>query len=165
MKPRAQYSLPFKPNSLIRRCTATSHFRKNSQSRCCIDFYMPPGTPVVAARNGVVVHRESRCNTSYGNERWQGSGGNGVILRHADGEETLYWHALWKSVKARVGQRVRRGQILFLSGQTGYATYPHTHFGIYDGKGEKSRGIPAGKNIVPDFRYPLPTKVSYKKYE
>ncbi len=151
-----KYSLPFGKNPLIRRCTAPSHIKdKKSLDRHCIDFFMPPGTPVLASRGGIVIHRESRWSASFTNRKKRGAG-NGVVLLHSGDEETVYWHAGWRSVKVRRGQVVRRGQILFLSGQSGYATYPHLHFGVY-GKN--------GKSLVPNFSKLLPPKVSYKRYQ
>ena len=123
---------------------------------------MPPGTPVLAARDGVVIYCVSEWSTSYKNPRMSYAG-NGVILRHEDSEETVYWHALWNSLRVKVGESVRRGHTLFLSGQTGYATYPHLHFGVYEGIGQNK--ILVGKSKAPDFLEPLPLKVSYKHYE
>jgi murein DD-endopeptidase MepM/ murein hydrolase activator NlpD len=153
---KAKYSLPFKPDPVIRRCTAPSHRKDpDSMDGHCIDFSMPQHTPVLAARGGVVIHRESRWNAGFGDRKKLGTG-NGVVLRHKDGEETVYWHAAWRSVKVRLGQHVRRGQILFLSGRTGYTTYPHLHFGVY---------ASTGKSRVPEFIGTLPPKVPYQRYE
>lgn len=125
----SKYTLPFKKNVRIKICDASSH-RKRRASRFCLDFFVPSGTPIVAARDGVVVARESRYSKSYKNERYLGRA-NYVILRHSDGEESVYVHLRWRSIKVKIGQKVKRGQFLALSGQTGYATYPHLHFGVY----------------------------------
>ena len=79
---------------------------------------------------------------------------NYVVIKHSDGQESVYAHLAWRSVKVKVGEKVRRYEILGLSGQTGYATYPHLHFGVYDSE---------GNNIRPDFDTKLPMKISHKR--
>jgi len=133
----SKYSVPFRKSQRFHICEAPFH-REAANMRHCVDFAVSEGTPVVAARDGVVVERESRYARAYGNKRYANRT-NYVVLRHADGEETLYVHLRRHSVRVRVGQLVRRGQIIALSGQTGYATYPHLHFGAYDRRG---RNIP-----------------------
>lgn len=149
----AKYSLPYKKCGAVKRCTAPFHF-STPGLRFCVDFYLSQGTPILAARPGVIKETESRYNTGYRDEEFIDRC-NYVVIRHADGEETVYAHLAWRSVRVSVGQRVKNGQIIGLSGQTGYATYPHLHFGVYDSK---------GYNIRPTFDSPLPTKTSYKRY-
>ncbi len=150
---KARYSLPFRSSPNIVRCTARSH---QGHDRHCVDFFMPLGTHVRAARAGVVVLRESRWNTRL-KDLQTAHAGNGVLIRHSDGEISVYWHAAWRFVFVQKGQRVRRGQILFLSGDTGYATYPHLHFGVYAPN--------SGASIPIDFREALPPKVPASRYE
>jgi murein DD-endopeptidase MepM/ murein hydrolase activator NlpD len=85
-----------------------------------IDIVVNMGTPVKAAMDGVVA--DSGYNGNYGNY---------VILNHGDGLQTLYGHLSSSSV--RKGQRLSQGSILGLSGNTGYSTGPHLHFGVYRG--------------------------------
>ncbi|HEY8486293.1 MAG TPA: peptidoglycan DD-metalloendopeptidase family protein [Limnochordales bacterium] len=82
-----------------------------------IDIAVPPGTPVRAAADGVVVQAG-----------WMGSFGYGVVLRHAGGMETLYGHN--RRVNVRPGQTVRRGQVIAYSGSTGRSTGPHLDFRV-----------------------------------
>jgi len=103
----------------------------NWNMRHCIDFALPIGTPIKAVANGVVLFTESRFHKSYPYKKFDNRA-NHVGIKHADGRLSLYVHLQWHSVKVRAGQKVRRGQIIALSGQTGYATYPHLHFGLYD---------------------------------
>ena len=55
--------------------------------------------------------------------------GNYVILSHADGFQTLYGHLTSPSVT--VGTTIAQGSVIGLSGNTGYSTGPHLHFGIF----------------------------------
>ena len=111
--------------------------------RHCIDFALPPGTPILASRDGIVIVRESRFSKNFTNTE-DVDKGNGVILRHADGEISVYAHVQWRSVRVARGEFVRQGQEIAKSGQTGYATYPHLHFGIYD-KGGRNRKVHFGR--------------------
>lgn len=124
----SKYSLPFKPSKLIEKRPAPYH-RELKCLEYCIDWAMPEGTPILAARDGVVIERESRYNKSYPYKEYNGRC-NRIILLHSNGEESVYVHLKWRSIK------VKRGQVMALSGSTGYATYPHLHFGVYNQEGK-----------------------------
>ncbi|WP_392508804.1 peptidoglycan DD-metalloendopeptidase family protein [Naumannella halotolerans] len=76
------------------------------------------GTPIRAAKDGVVL-----SSTAGG---WAG---NHVILRHSNGESTLYAHMSRKS--ASKGKVVKKGDIIGYTGATGNVTGPHLHFEYY----------------------------------
>jgi len=84
-----------------------------------IDFRANTGTPVMASLDGVV---------SFTGENWLY--GKHVIISHSNGYKTMYGHLNAFSVKQ--GDRVTRGRKIGESGNTGYSTGPHLHFGIYD---------------------------------
>ncbi len=85
-----------------------------------IDIAAPFGTPITAARSGVVVYAG-----------WSSQGyGNLVKLRHAGGAET--WYAHFSKIGVAVGQRVEQGDALGLVGSTGLSTGPHLHFEVHD---------------------------------
>ena len=148
---KEKYSLPFKKIPFARRCTAPAH--RTTGNPHCIDFYLPPNTPIRAARDGFVVETEDRYSKSYRSMRFIDRC-NYVAIAHDDDEETIYAHLAHHSIKIREGGEVRRGQIIAESGQTGYAWYPHLHFGVYK----------CGVNTKACFDEELPPKVSYKKY-
>ena len=86
-----------------------------------IDFTAPQGTPIYATGNGVVVFASS------------GSGyGNHVIINHGFGYSSLYGHM--SRIKARPGQKVKRGELIGLVGSTGTSTAPHVHYEVMKGK-------------------------------
>ncbi len=88
-----------------------------------IDIASSIGTPVVAAAPGEVV--------SAG---WNSGGyGNLVVIRHADGSETLYGHN--NRVLVRVGQIVHQGEEISEMGSTGHSTGPHLHFEVHPNGG------------------------------
>jgi murein DD-endopeptidase MepM/ murein hydrolase activator NlpD len=84
-----------------------------------LDFAAPQGTPIYATANGVV---STAGNTGNGY-------GNHVLINHGYGYETLYGHMY--RVKARIGQRVKRGQIIGYVGSTGKSTGPHCHYEVH----------------------------------
>ncbi|GAA2301752.1 LysM peptidoglycan-binding domain-containing M23 family metallopeptidase [Streptomyces kunmingensis] len=81
------------------------------------DFVVSTGTTVKAVGDGTVV--------SAG---WDGSYGNEVVIKHADGDYSQYAHL--SSIGVSAGQTVTAGQQIGLSGATGNVTGPHLHFEI-----------------------------------
>jgi murein DD-endopeptidase MepM/ murein hydrolase activator NlpD len=98
--------------------------------RYTLDFGMPVGTRVHAARDGVVVLVEDSHDKGCASEEC-GRYANFVVVLHADGTTGEYFHLERGSVEVRVGDRVQRGQWLARSGNTGFSTAPHLHFGVY----------------------------------
>lgn len=95
-----------------------------------LDFGMPAGTPVYAAREGVVVRTEDRYSESCFDPRCD-EHANFVEIRHWDGSIGKYYHLQAASVSVAVGERVARGEPIARSGHTGYSSAPHLHFGVY----------------------------------
>lgn len=92
-----------------------------------IDFAASIGTPVMAALSGTVTDTEavkSRSGCQYGKF---------VLIKHADGLSTIYGHL--SVVNVSPGDTVTTGQVIGYSGNTGYATGPHLHFGLYATQG------------------------------
>ncbi len=89
-----------------------------------LDIGVPIGTSVHAAAAGVVLGTGNTDLTCPG-----ASFGKWVMIKHADGLSTMYAHL--SLIKATTGQVVSTGDIIGLSGMTGYATGPHLHFGVY----------------------------------
>ncbi|MFM8805775.1 MAG: M23 family metallopeptidase [Sphingomonadales bacterium] len=83
-----------------------------------LDFTAPQGTPIYATANGRV---ETAGNTGNGY-------GRHVIINHGYGYKTLYAHMV--RVKARVGQTVKRGEVIGWVGSTGKSTGPHCHYEV-----------------------------------
>ena len=94
-----------------------------------IDIAAPNGTPILAAKAGVVVI--SQYGSSYGNY---------VVLSHPDGTRTLYAHMSQRNVSA--GDTVRQGQTVGLVGSTGSSTGNHLHFETWTGSSSSSRVNP-----------------------
>lgn len=57
--------------------------------------------------------------------------GNHVIIEHADGLESLYWHFKKDSIQVQVGDKVKCGEVLGLVGSSGVSFAPHLHFEVH----------------------------------
>ena len=84
-----------------------------------LDFTAPIGTPIYAAADGVI--KDAGFNT--------GGYGNRVVVNHGFGYETLYAHMV--RIKARVGARIKRGEVIGYVGSTGKSTGPHLHYEVH----------------------------------
>ncbi|MBD0352544.1 MAG: M23 family metallopeptidase, partial [Flavisolibacter sp.] len=84
-----------------------------------LDFTAPQGTPIYATADGV-VKLAGFSDGGYGNH---------VIVNHGYGYETLYGHMV--RIKARVGQKIERGEIIGYVGSTGKSTGPHCHYEVH----------------------------------
>ena len=109
-----------------------------------LDFKVKNGTKVYAARNGIVTAtREDSDKRGLKPENL--SDGNYILIQHEDGSVANYWHFQKESVLVNVGDTVQTGQLIGLSGNTGYSAFPHLHFEV--------RGNDVTGNIVQ-----LPTR-------
>jgi murein DD-endopeptidase MepM/ murein hydrolase activator NlpD len=86
------------------------------------DFSAPIGTTIYAPTAGVVEHAGSGGEAA-------GWAGNYVVIKHADGTQTLYAHM--SSISVQVGERVTGGDQLGHVGMTGRSFGPHLHFEVY----------------------------------
>jgi len=111
-------------------------------SRHAIDFMMPVGTGVYAARSGVVIDVAGEFYRSGTDMSVDGSRANIVRVLHDDGTMTLYAHLNWNSIRVVPGQRVERGEYLADSGNTGYSTGPHLHFVVQRNSGGAIASVP-----------------------
>jgi len=112
-----------------------SHF--TPKGRYALDIAMPEGTPIIAARAGMVVKTE---NDQSG--RGTNPSGNFVRILHDDGTMGVYLHLMQGSVSVREGQRVPVGAPIGRSGNTGNSTGPHLHFVVQRNVGMALESIP-----------------------
>ncbi len=87
-----------------------------------MDFTAPVGTPVTSTGDGVVELIESK----------QWGYGNCIIINHGYGYRTRYAHL--SKFKVKRGQKVTRGQVIALVGNTGKSTGPHLHYEVLKNK-------------------------------
>lgn len=128
-KPRPHtYELPYPPGRAYRIDQgfdgAFSHKGRNA-----LDFALPEGALVTAARGGEVVKVVSEHSQGGAEERFRGRA-NKVWVLHADGTFGCYAHFREGGIKVRVGQIVKVGDPIGEAGATGFAQGPHLHFEV-----------------------------------
>jgi murein DD-endopeptidase MepM/ murein hydrolase activator NlpD len=97
----------------------TDPFTKTRKFHAGMDFTARTGTPIYATGDGI-VRRADAGSSGYGNH---------IVINHGFGYETLYAHL--SRYKCRVGQRVKRGDIIGYVGSTGRSQAPHLHYEVH----------------------------------
>lgn len=135
------YRLPFERGKKYRVCQAfngkISHF---AETQYAVDFLMPIGTPIHAARDGVVIATENRQEEGKFELSYR-TKSNYVLIQHDDGTTGRYYHLVKNGVKVKTGQNVKAGELIGLSGNSGYSDVPHLHFEVsrpVDGRSKKT---------------------------
>jgi murein DD-endopeptidase MepM/ murein hydrolase activator NlpD len=116
-----------------------------------VDFALPDGTPVYAAREGTVINvRHDSFRGAPLPEMLDQA--NLIEILHDDGTIGVYGHLHWDSIRVHVGERVARGEYIANSGNTGFTTGPHLHFAVWRNAGSADISVPvqfAGSGGVP----------------
>lgn len=138
-----------------------SHFNENS-----IDFTMPVGAEVLAARDGVVIKVVEENNQSCP-ERSCASFNNYILVYHKDGTFAQYVHLKQNGALVKEGDVVKENDVIGYSGQTGWANGPHLHFMVFLTRlnGSETRETLRTKFKIDDGRQSdyLKEKVEYTK--
>lgn len=127
------------------------NFSHSGASRYAVDFAMPVGTPIHAAREGVVIDVESE-NWRGGASRRYAKYANFIVILHEDGTTGEYYHLKQNGVVVAVGDEVKAGQLIGYSGNTGFSSLPHLHFAVY-----KARSHGQYQSLPIQFNTPLNT--------
>jgi len=147
------YGLPLPRTSIrVHQGFGGTFSHTDAQNRYAIDFGAEQGTPVFAARGGVVMQVESDFDKAGLDLEKYGGRANYVRILHDDGTMGLYAHLRPEGVLVRVGQRVRQGQQIGLSGNTGFTSGPHLHFAVQVNRGMNLVAIPFRMPGVTDGR-------------
>lgn len=128
----AVYRLPFEDGIGIEITQAyggrlTSHDDPTGQY--AVDFAMPAGSPVLAARAGMVIDVTLRYTEGGFDRRFLGKA-NSIAILHEDGTIAQYAHLSPGPAVVAAGERVNAGDLLGYSGSTGYSSSAHLHFGV-----------------------------------
>jgi hypothetical protein len=122
------YSLPYQKGKKYLLIQAYMS-KMSHKGEIALDFKMKKGTKVCAAREGVVVSMREDSDKG-GLKPEMLSEGNYIIIRHADGTHANYWHLKKNGVLINIGDTVKQGQVIGLSGNTGYSAFAHLHFEV-----------------------------------
>jgi murein DD-endopeptidase MepM/ murein hydrolase activator NlpD len=96
--------------------------------KAALDFSMPVGTPIYAAREGV-IHGFKEDNDIGGPLPRYQSKSNYIVIMHDDGSFACYWHLQKNGVVVKKG-KVKKGELIGYSGSTGFVLRPHLHFAV-----------------------------------
>ncbi|NOT50388.1 MAG: M23 family metallopeptidase [Chitinophagaceae bacterium] len=130
------------------------------KNRAAIDFKMKRGTKIVAARDGVVTRVKEDSDRGGWNKKYR-SDGNNIVITHADGSRAGYWHLQQNGALVNVGDTVKQGQVIALSGKTGYAAIPHLHFIVWKSQRGSWQQVATRFNTSKGIRY----LKGWKKYK
>ena len=125
------YALPFKRGSTVIVSQGFNGKETHTgKSKYAVDFMADEGTRVYAARGGKVIATESSFDKG-GFDKSFGKYANYITIEHIDHTMGQYYHLKQDGVNVKVGQYVSKGQFIGRSGNTGYSSGPHLHFGVY----------------------------------
>lgn len=142
------YDLPFKKGKIIKISQGYFGERTHKNERA-LDFSMPIGTDVYAARDGVVVKMvDNNTKTCYKKECAKFN--NVILIYHVDGTFSSYAHIDTNSAKVKVGDKVEKGQLIAKSGNIGWSSGPHLHFIVYNQRMGRKETIETKFRIYED---------------
>lgn len=125
------------------------------KERAALDFKMKRGTAVVAARDGVVI-RVKEDGLKGGWSKKYRTQGNNIVIQHGDNSRSGYWHLKKDGALVEVGDSVKQGQVIGLSGKTGYAAIPHLHFIVWKSSGGQWQQVPTRFSTSKGIKYLRP---------
>lgn len=117
----------------------TTH--KDAANQYAVDIVMPIGTPVLAARGGVIMDAEDDYHGGEQSERFLDRA-NRVRILHDDGSMAVYAHLDPNSIRLHPGTRVPPGAWIASSGNTGFSNGPHLHFVVQINAGMALESLP-----------------------
>lgn len=134
--------------------TSSSKRLYRSGTHSGVDFRAPIGTPVMAMASGVVV------GTGDTDEYCKGASfGKWVFIKYNNGLSSTYGHL--SSINATAGEKVKAGDIVALSGNTGHSTGPHLHVTVYASDGAEVKKVPSLSCNGKSFIMPIAASSAY----
>lgn len=156
------YDLPYDSN-VTHKVVQGYNGQLSHKHQHALDFNIPSGGRILAARNGVVVDVEDRNSKSCGHPKCN-KYNNYVRIYHSDGTFAEYTHIKRGSAKIRKGDTVAQGQHIASSGNVGWATGAHLHFEVFLMNMDKKVTVPTKFRIAQGMPpQELIEKKSYKK--
>lgn len=156
-----KYIIPFKrrPVKIGQGFNTGSHkdwIEDKEDMTYSVDFLLPEGTEIIAARAGVVSKVKSDGKKNYsGKNPLKGEEAykkhmNEIEIKHSDKTYTSYSHLKYKGIFVKVRDKIKQGQVIGLSGNTGWSSEPHLDFCVFR-KNYKNRKIKTIKFKFGDY--------------
>ena len=157
------YMLPYEPGQKFKVTQGyNGKYSHTGSNQYAIDWQMPEGTPVLAARAGIVV-RVKDYSDRGGSSMAFDPYNNYVLIRHEDGTLAHYCHLKKGGCVVHPGQEVAAGQLIAHSGNTGFSTGPHLHLCIFKTKNGRERlSIPVHFRTATETATTLVSGRSYR---
>ncbi|WP_046757492.1 M23 family metallopeptidase [Kordia jejudonensis] len=153
------YLLPYKRKKKLIQGNFGNFSHDHIRSYHAFDFGTKIGDTIYAAREGKVVLIKENSK-KHGRTRKFINDGNFVIIQHEDGTTASYYHLNFNGALVEKGDIVKRGQIIGISGMTGFTTIPHLHFVVHKATEEEGNvSVPiqfegyVGKKLKKGKRY------------
>jgi murein DD-endopeptidase MepM/ murein hydrolase activator NlpD len=168
-KPEAYvYRLPYRAGTFSVLQGFHGAFSHRGSNEYAVDFDCPVATHVLATRPGVVVAANAAAQgAGTSAEFLEYRRTNFVIVLHDDGTLGEYMHLSPSGVLVQPGQRVKRGDELALSGNTGFSSTPHLHFQVMTAAddGRSARSFPFRIAAGPKTAEEPVTGKAYRAWE
>lgn len=143
-KPQAvDYYLPVKRNveHFISQGFSGQFSHQQESALYAVDIALPVGTEIMAARAGIVADVEDGF-VMDGTNSYFADKANNIKILHDDGTLAVYAHLLAGGAKVALGQAVKAGDVIGLSGSTGFSTGPHLHFVVWRNAYQRIVSVP-----------------------
>lgn len=158
------YGIPFSRKKAYRLIQGFNgeYSHQAPASRFALDFAMPIGAKVCAAREGRVVKVKADSRAGGPAPKYKGKD-NHIVILHDDGTLAYYVHLDYEGALVKEGEQVRKGQLLGFSGHTGYSTRPHLHFVIRQPTPEGPIAIPFRFEEYPEMNLKVGRKLRRRR--
>ncbi|MHC8950114.1 M23 family metallopeptidase [Sphingobacterium hungaricum] len=125
------YDLPYKKGNSF-KVSQGYNGNLSHKNEFALDFTMPIGTEILAAREGTVIEVVQHNTKSCPQEECK-KFNNYITVLHNDGSFASYVHINYNGARCKVGEVINRGDVIALSGNTGWSSGPHLHFVCFFG--------------------------------
>jgi murein DD-endopeptidase MepM/ murein hydrolase activator NlpD len=148
------YALPFEKGKSFFLIQGYNS-KMSHRGEVALDFKMRKGTKVCCMREGIVKELKEDSNrgglrTKYFSE------GNYILVQHSDHSYAWYFHLKRNGALVNVGDSISRGQVIGLSGNTGYSLFPHLHVEVVVHDENRYKQIPMQFQLRGGVRYLKP---------
>lgn len=128
MKTKNKYLVPVRKEDIQEvKVESPAHTGKLKYS---IDYICKENTPLLATQSGEVVWVKQDSKIG-GDDKKYWYDGNRIVIKHENEEYSAYEHLRYGGAKVNVGDKVKKGQVIGYSGNTGYTKGPHLHFEVF----------------------------------